>query len=73
MQLDDLFTGLEDMSTDELRERLTAIRNNRLQKPEKVKQRERTEEKKTSSAATQLAEKLSLSDIEALRKRFAND
>ena len=66
MQLANEIKSITEMSDEELRERLTEIRNHRLQAPEKVKRVERKKKKDAKSAAEKLLEGMTPEQIKQL-------
>ncbi len=70
MQLSDIVKSTELMTDEELRERLTEIRNHRLQAPEKVKKAERKKSKDKKSSVDKLMAGMSKEEIQALLDRY---
>lgn len=70
MQLRNLIDNISDMPDDELRARLTEIRNKRLQAPEKVKKAERKKSKNEKSQADKIMSGMSKDDISKLLEKY---
>jgi len=73
MRLEDEIKSISLLSDNELRRRLSEIRNNRLQPPEKVKQRERKKTKDTNSAIERLLAGLNPDQIQEILTGIKND
>lgn len=70
MELKDIQSSLSEMSDDELRERLLAIRSNRRISKRTAAPGRKSTAKKSEASAEALLGKMSLEDMEKLLKQF---
>jgi len=70
VQIRNLIDNISDMPDDELRARLTEIRNKRLQAPDKVKKAAKTKAKSEKSQADKIMSGMSKDDISKLLEKY---
>ncbi|MHA1970743.1 MAG: hypothetical protein ACTSXE_02730 [Candidatus Thorarchaeota archaeon] len=69
-QIQDIVRDIADMTDEELRDKLSEIRNRRLQAPERVKKTERKKAKSNKSKADKILAGMSQEELKKLMEKY---